>query len=96
MMTTAAMVRTIVLEMTMRALKPPLSTLTKAIKTTMKTAIKTKTTKLLECADPSVRTKGKQIGYPTTTYLCQQDGKQERVCTKPPFKLASCSSQPQT
>jgi hypothetical protein len=57
---------------------------------------KNETMKLLECADPSARTKGNQIGFPTTAYTWQQDNKQEQVCAKPPFEMVSCSSQPQT
>ncbi len=71
--TTAAMMTTIVLEMTIRALRPPLSTSTKVVKTMTKMTTKTKMPKLLECADPSARTKGKQIGYSTRAYLWQQD-----------------------
>ncbi len=93
MTTIAAAIMTItVLEMTMRALRHLLSTLTKVIKT----ITKTNTTKLLECADPSARTKREQIGFPTMAYLWQQDDKQMQICVKPPFKMASCSSQQQT
>ncbi len=37
-------------------------------KTTTKTTTKTKTMKLLECADPRARTKGKQIGFLTMAH----------------------------
>jgi hypothetical protein len=62
------------------------------IKMITKTTTITKSTKLLECADPSLTTKGKLIGFPTMAYLWQQDDEQERVCAKPPFDTASCSS----
>ncbi len=65
---TIAIMTTIVSKITMRALKPPLSTPTKVIRMMTKKATKTKTMKLLECADPSARTKGKQIGFLTMAY----------------------------
>ena len=67
-MTAAMMTTILVLEMPMRASRP-----TKAIKMVTKTTTKTKTMILLEFADPSTRTKGKQIGFLTMANLWQQD-----------------------